>query len=97
MSTNYRINALASGRRFCSCQDVKLIVTEWELQNTIPYSNDNMKNLMLEVINGIRYGKPTKGWQACCSQCDKIYLSVHGIRNRNELIKQIQHSGMEIV
>jgi hypothetical protein len=95
MSTPDRIHALASGRRFCACNDVKLIVTEWELQNPIPYSSDNMKNLMMEVIQGIRYGKPTKGWQACCSQCDKIYLAVTGIRGRNELLRQIQQSGME--
>lgn len=91
-----RIEYLKNGKRLCKCSDVILQVEQFELQTIKPWSSNNLRNLILNVIKGIRYGTPKFGWQAICPQCKKIYLITNGKSKKsfNALVKQVEDSGI---
>ena len=80
------------GGRYCACNNLSFTVEEVNIKVIVPYSENEIDNLWLSAINGIKT-KPDVRYIARCSDCGKLYLSDN---SRTNLQKHIENSGISI-
>lgn len=64
----------ATGKRKCECKGVTFRIESYFIKQYMQRYRNTFKNLVADVLLGQEEIKPKKGYQAVCSQCNKLYL-----------------------